>query len=541
MEEYPADQELIAWRSVIFRCMPDHHGSSRISRAVVAVPPVRDFYFTRHRFSCLGAHIVAHICRASGIHTELMVFPLAPGKPRTIPIPSSHAHLAPFLVPGETGGTSFFQRYQRFGPDIDKCAEAVAAARPGICLISCFAFCYAEPALELAAAVKRRDPSIRTIIGGAGVSAYPEYFMRREFVDLAVEGEAEPALPVLLSAMRDCGPPSGPIPGLWRKEIGRIIPPVDVRHTVSNDLEGMCVTSRTRKTIHLTTALSRGCPLGCRFCSNHLTHGTKFRVVPMDRLRQSIPAPAADPDAGISINFEDDNLLLDIPHLFAALEEFRTRFPGAGFTAENGMDYRLLTPDLATRLIDAGFRQFNLSLGSTDAAIACREGRPVDMRRYEAVLAVLAQRKIPSITYFICGLPGDTRETTASQLAYLARSRTLCGISLFYPVPGIGGFEDRSLFDKVSPSLCAGSAAYPWSGSLDTRALVTAFRLSRFINLRKKPALSDAERRMAERIESERRLYTMIKGKSGLAIVPVPLADEELVRLFFEMKAAGEC
>ncbi|MEZ4578465.1 MAG: hypothetical protein R2875_10750 [Desulfobacterales bacterium] len=40
-------------------------GSGRL-KAAVAVPPVLDFYFTRHRFSALGPHILSTLLRENG-------------------------------------------------------------------------------------------------------------------------------------------------------------------------------------------------------------------------------------------------------------------------------------------------------------------------------------------------------------------------------------------------------------------------------------------------------------------------------------------
>jgi hypothetical protein len=39
--------------------------------AAVVVPPLRDFYFTRHRFSSLGAAIVASLLKREGLQVDI--------------------------------------------------------------------------------------------------------------------------------------------------------------------------------------------------------------------------------------------------------------------------------------------------------------------------------------------------------------------------------------------------------------------------------------------------------------------------------------
>ena len=98
---------------------------------------------------------------------------------------------------------------------------------------------------------------------------------------------------------------------------------------------------------------------------------------------------------------------------------------------------------------------------------------------------------------------------------------------MFYPVPGLPGFTDMRLFERGCSALCAGSAAWPWTGSLTSAQLVTAFRLARYVNLCKKGALSAEERELVERCRRESRLYTW-HGRDRRCM-PAPGVDEDMV------------
>jgi len=104
---------------------------------------------------------------------------------------------------------------------------------------------------------------------------------------------------------------------------------------------------------------------------------------------------------------------------------------------------------------------------------------------------------------------------------------------LFYAVPGIAGFENKAMFDMIAPCCCCGSSAYPWNKKLSTLTLITAFRISRYINLIKQNNQSESERELVTIIKKEQRLYTLIKSASGQIRIPVPHVDDELVTLFF--------
>ncbi len=515
-------------------------GKCRIAEinAAVVVPPVFDFYATRHRFSALGAHIVGKILKENGCTTTLFNFPASVRKGAGAPLPPEFAYLKPFLVKNETGKLSFFTRYQRFGPGIEECARQVLAITPNLVLISCFAFAYAGAALELAAALRRAAPDLAIAVGGAGVSCHPQYFIRRDCIDFAFTGEAEVSLPAFIFALRKGEGEFLEVPNLFYKKDGRVLSPDSIRRTAPEEVDWVVrKTGETRETIHLTTALSRGCIKKCRFCSNFLSQGRTFRKVPLNRIRSVMEdLTATYPPSGkkLCINFEDDNLLLDPDYFFSVMEAIKTRFPQAVFCAENGIDHTFLTEKRLQRLMDMGFAQFNLSIASARPDILKDEARPIRPKIYEAAVQAIHLRHIPCITYFICGFAKDTPETIVSAISRLAGLPTLLGISLFYPVPGLPDYEDMSVFDSVLPQMCAGSAAFPWNRSLTTGQLITAFRLTRLVNLLKSKTPSETDRALLRKIRSTRRLYTLVRENKVESIIPVPAADEQMVSMFFD-------
>jgi anaerobic magnesium-protoporphyrin IX monomethyl ester cyclase len=483
------------------------------SKAVIAAPSLCDFYTTPHRLSALGARIVEKILQRQGWETQLLNFPKL-GK-QTLTTPTFLSHLETCLVPGEFGPTAFFSRYQRFGPSPEDSAALVLAEKPDAVFISCFAFAYADDTLSLARHLKKQDASVPVYVGGAGVSVLPDYFEREESIDGVIPGEAEAALTNFL---------------------GRNTTPDYKANPLLNSPDSMdfsiAASKPSKNGQWLTTTLSRGCPRKCRFCANHLTHGRLFRTIPIESFLSALST--FPKDMPLHINFEDDNLLLDKDYFFAILEAIRNQFPRVDFSAENGMDYLLLDVDTLDRLIALGFRQFNLSMASLSPSILKDSLRQGDPEHLQAILRYLNQKNIPSITYFICGLKQDTPDSILENIHFLSRQSTLMGISLFYPVPGLPGFRDTQPFFDSDSHLCTGSAAFPWTGSLTTTQMITAFRITRFINFTKKKGCPPQERDLLACIQNKKKLYTLQrKGKQKQMVRP-PGIDREMEKNFFE-------
>jgi anaerobic magnesium-protoporphyrin IX monomethyl ester cyclase len=502
-------------------------------RAAVIVPSVCDFYFTPHRFSCLGAHSVCNILSELEIQHVLFNFPLMDKKPQLIDIPDDIGYLRKQMLAGETGRLSYFTKYQRFGPETKQCARLVADSRPSLCLISCFAFSYAQEAIDLAKDIKELLPGVTIVVGGAGVSAYPIYFIRDTHVDFALAGEAEIGLKPFCNALLDKELNLESVPNLYRNGDS----PSQIRalrYTCGDEINPVVEKVQEKRDLTcLSVSLTRGCNKNCRFCSNFLCHGHGFRKALLQSVSSTINRLSIDGKSRVLVNFEDDNLLFEPDYLLQIMGLFQHKCGNAAFLAENGLDYTLLTPALADQLIDAGMSKFNFTLASVDRHVLDGQHRKGSQTHFESIVRHIASRGIPVLSYFICGLKGDTKESVADVLAYLYSLPTQIGISLFYAIPGLPDFSNLEQFDKLSPHLCNGTSAYPWYGKdgLETVNLVTAFRLSRYINLLKAGLKSDIEMQSIEKIQKERKLFTLIKGQKQTEIVPVPHTDDELVSL----------
>jgi hypothetical protein len=263
-----------------------------------------------------------------------------------------------------------------------------------------------------------------------------------------------------------------------------------------------------------------------------------MELVPEKEIRagiEEIKENTAHKGKDIFMIFEDDNLLLKPEYFFSVLALFREHLAIKGFFVETGIDYNLLHPGHLDTLLNLGLKRLNLSLGSIDREILKGEKRVLNIHRYEDILQILSNAGIPSTTYFICGFKHDTKESVARNLAYIAGKPTICGISLFYPVPGLPDFLDLSRFRPGLSNLCAGSSAYPWNNSLSTNTMITAFRLSRFSNVMKQGPSSSKEEELLEMIKGTGKLHTIIIEKKKQRIIKVPSLDQELVDMFFTL------
>jgi anaerobic magnesium-protoporphyrin IX monomethyl ester cyclase len=509
-----------------------------LSRAAIIIPPLYDFYFTRHRFSSLGAHSVEKCIERSGIIATLFDFPLLKSRGTPQPLPPALSYLQPFLFENEIGGTSFFTRYRRYGPDIQTCARLIADSRPDICFFSVFAFAYADTALDLATSVKSLLPKVPIVMGGGGPSCLPEYFLHGT-VDYVLTGEAEATLKPFLCEIQKPLSDLNSVPNLVWRENGSMRRSSKSAIAKGSDIQVVLQkTAETARVATWSTSLSRGCPMNCAFCSSHFSLGKPFRTPVWEKIEQglsSIKIDLNDYKKQLVINIEDDNLCADDTFLKTTLTSIRAQFPKVEFIMENGIDYRFLTPEKITWLINNGMKKFNLSMGSLNPEILRSKNRTCSIEQYEGILDLLAQYQLPSITYFICGFREDTVDTIAQSLRYLAAAKTTIGISPFYAVPGIAGFTDSSLFITESSSRCLGASCYPWNGSLSTKTLVTAFRLARYINLTKYSNRLEIETQLIDKIDITQSLHTLIReqGTKTVRIVEVEEQDRELVRRFF--------
>ncbi len=174
--------------------------------------------------------------------------------------------------------------YEQIGERIRICGpDAVGITVTNNQLLDC---------LEIARIVKKINPAVKVMLGGAHVHIYPRETLAFDFVDFVFTGEAEETAADLLNRWDDPAQYRF-IPGLYYKISGQIMfgPPA-ILHDHLDSLpfparevvkQHLYVSPLTEKATVTSMITSRGCPFQCIYCARiHL--GKHFRARSADNV-----------------------------------------------------------------------------------------------------------------------------------------------------------------------------------------------------------------------------------------------------------------
>ncbi len=283
---------------------------------------------------------------------------------------------------------------------------------------------------QLVEAIRERTPA-PLVLGGAGFTIFPEAAMTALGADFGIIGEGE-RLAELIAAL-ERGQTGAAVSGVitpgataerplpWFGPVLRT--PSGTRPHIAYYLErgGM-----------LNLQTTRGCPLGCVYCTYPRIEGRRLRPFAPEAVARTAVQLEAE---GARYLFITDSVFnTDASHCLAVARAFRR----AGLTIPWGAFFAPTrpTPDFFPTLADAGLQHVEFGTESLAEPVLTAYGKPFRAADVFPAHRAPVEAGLFVAHYFLLGGPGETRDTLAQTLAHIERlKRTVlfffCGMRIY--------------------------------------------------------------------------------------------------------------
>ncbi len=298
-----------------------------------------------------------------------------------------------------------------------------------------------DRALVLAAAIKRLQPAILTVLGGPHASfCAAETLAACPALDVVVRGEGEETLLELCRAVERRRPLAA-VRGITFREAGRLrstperplLPELDRLPLPARHLLPLGRYRALGLSVSMTT--SRGCPHRCIFCVGRRMVGARVRLHGVRRVVDELAALSA---LGFpQINLADDWFTADARRCLAVCDEILARGLSIRWTSFARADS--VSEELLSRMKAAGCTAVSFGLESANDAILRTARKRITREQARAAVEACRRAGITAMASFILGLPGETPETIRETLAFgeeLAARGLQYGFHLLAPFPG---------------------------------------------------------------------------------------------------------
>ena len=282
-----------------------------------------------------------------------------------------------------------------------------------------------QDVLRIRDRLKKFNPWSLFVIGGA----FPTHTQCNDFINVCGEGE-ESMLMIAKGALK------------VKYETDKHVDPNFFPNWDAIDLSRYGYGLEGKRCINLMT--KRGnCPFHCSFCAKSEKGKSPLRMRSVENVMEEVDLLRGKGFGAVAIY--DDDVLLDKKRDYKIFEGLR----------ERGMPYRCMTrTDLATKqdlqkLKDTGCAEVAIGVESADAHIhevVCRKGTKVqqatDFVRFAKSIGLRVK------TYFIIGLPSESRETVEKTRRWLDQEKPEnYDVSIFTPYPGSHIYNHKKDYD----------------------------------------------------------------------------------------------
>lgn len=277
-----------------------------------------------------------------------------------------------------------------------------------------------EQLYAFAGAVKRLSPGTPVIAGGVHPTAAPEKVLASPHVDIAVVGEGERTITLLLAALWSGAPLSG-VRGIAYKEAGKAV--LTPRADLIEDLDALAWPARhlldmawysrrlsliRGKWLRCTTIIAiRGCPYDCIFCSSNKIFGRRVRFRSpagiVDEIERLVKEHSLE-----AVLFADDTFTLSKPWLLELCALLRRRVPGIVWACQSRVG--ALDDEMLGAMIAAGCIQveFGIESGSPKVLEALKKRQ--DTAEIIETFRLCKKYPIRTMANFIIGNPEEKLE-----------------------------------------------------------------------------------------------------------------------------------
>lgn len=411
-------------------------GSERkVERVFLLFPPVRLYRETMKLvFSPLGVSYVAAVIRSEA---EVEIMDAA--------------------VEGFDHDEILDRDFIRYGSPLSEIRRRIEKFQPQIVGMTCLFSSIFPVIRELCQEVKKIDPGITTIIGGAYPTFLPEYCLSEPALDLIALGEGELTMREVIRHLRE-GRSFADVDGLVFKDHGKVavnpktqwIENLDTLPFPARDLLPMAVykkvgvphsfSAASRNNAPLIT--SRGCPAHCIYCSSTKFWGNRYRFRSpenvLDEMGELIEQWGIE-----ELQFEDDNLTANRARAKALFQGMIDRRYQVKFNLPNGVALWTLDEELVDLMEKAGCYEMTLAFES-----GCQEvlkeivKKPLVLEKGEKIARYIQGKKIRTNAFYIFGFPGETRAQMQETFRFANAMKT--DMAYFFvanPLPGTAMYE----------------------------------------------------------------------------------------------------
>jgi radical SAM superfamily enzyme YgiQ (UPF0313 family) len=318
----------------------------------------------------------------------------------------------------------------RFGISDDAIRRIITEEKPRIIGITSMYSIYYRDVVEIAATIKRVDPSIKVVIGGNHASSYWNYIARNRNVDYVAIGEGEETFLELcqhLLAGKDCHDVTGLA---FRNGNGQVVktPP---RKLIAN-LDDIPIPDLTMvdfvkylgegnpfgiRPPAAGLVSSRGCPMKCVYCTIKAVWGRTWRgrsaVNVVDEIEGMYRTYGVREFA-----FLDDSAGVDKKRLAAICDEIIRRGLDIKWSTPNGIAHWMLTTELLDKMKASGCYRITFGIESGNPETRKFLGKPFPLDQAKQLIQHANRIGMWTNCTNILGFPYETLDSIRDTIAF---------------------------------------------------------------------------------------------------------------------------